>query len=96
MATDHTTVQDKIITANQTTGMAVVQLPPDIAAFDPRIDPFPNNVHVTGNIVTGNAHHPSPQNAGPAADIVWDTTGLGNCWSRNITDSTVPPTLPHC
>ena len=53
MATDHTTVQDKIITANQTTGMAVVQLPPDIAAFDPRIDPFPNNVHVTGNIVTG-------------------------------------------
>ena len=53
VATDHTTVQDKIITANQTTGMAVVQLPPDIAAFDPRIDPFPNNVHVTGNIVTG-------------------------------------------
>jgi len=53
VATDHTTVQDKIITANQTTVMAVVQLPPDIAAFDPRIDPFPNNVHVTGNIVTG-------------------------------------------
>ena len=96
VATDHTTTKHNIITDNQTAGMAVVQLPPDIAALDPRVNPYPTNLAVTNNIITRNAFHPDPTNTGPAADIVWDGSGTGNCWSRNITGSTAPTTLPTC
>jgi hypothetical protein len=31
-----------------------------------------------------------------AADLAWDTTGVGNCWSGNIAGTTFPASLPTC
>jgi hypothetical protein len=31
-----------------------------------------------------------------AVDLVWDTTGVGNCWSNNRFATSFPTTLPSC
>ena len=96
VATDGTIVKNNVITGNHTAGLAAVQLPPAIAAVDPRIDPFPRNLRVVGNVVLGNAGHPDPKTAAPPADIVWDTSGSANCWTGNRFVSSVPTALPDC
>lgn len=30
------------------------------------------------------------------ADLVWDGTGIGNCWQGNAYPTAIPPTLPAC
>ena len=32
----------------------------------------------------------------PGADLLWDTTGLDNCWSENIAKLVFPDPLPIC
>jgi hypothetical protein len=29
-------------------------------------------------------------------DLAWDGTGSDNCWSRNVFDTSFPPSLPEC
>ncbi len=62
------------------------------------IDPTPHDNRVTLNTVLGNGTVPS---GNPAldplrADLVWDGSGSGNCWSGNTAATAVPPGLPRC
>ncbi len=47
--------------------------------------PSGNNNRITFNRALGNG-----------TDLVWDGNGAGNCWSRNIFDTSSPVLLPEC
>ena len=59
------------------------------------IEPNPDGVSVRDNVVTGNGAS-SPVPFLPPADLLWDGTGAGNCWSGNTFGTSVPPALPGC
>jgi hypothetical protein len=47
--------------------------------------------------VTGIGQSPDPSLPSAfAKDLVWDTTGTGNCWSKNVFDTSFPASLPSC
>jgi hypothetical protein len=104
LAADRNDVEANRVTGNRTLGVAVANhcvargIPADdCAALD--IDPDPDGNHVVGNPVTGNATDPDLDRLPApafAVDLAWDTTGIGNCWSRNLASTTFPATLPGC
>lgn len=59
------------------------------------IEPNPDGVEVRNNVVTGNGTQ-SPIPFLPAVDLLWDGSGVGNCWLGNTFGSAAPPTLPAC
>jgi parallel beta-helix repeat protein len=59
------------------------------------IEPNPDGVRVRDNVVTGNGTA-SPVPFLPPADLLWDGSGTGNCWSGNTFGTSVPPVLPGC
>jgi hypothetical protein len=78
-------------------GIAVISLPPDVAALDPRVDPIPDDDRITNNTVLGNGANPDPRLAPfPPADMLWDGTGTGNCWNANTFATAFPAPLPRC
>lgn len=94
---DSVTVQDNRMTQNKSAGIAIVQVPPDIAALDPRIEPFPDNNAIVHNVAVQNGRDPDPKIAPfPGSDLLWDLSGTGNCWARNIFQTSYPTTLPAC
>jgi len=65
------------------------------------IDPNPENNHVINNTLMNNGTgEVDPAYAHFAADLFWDRTGTGNCWSGNTPTATVyvlgGTTLPAC
>lgn len=104
LAADRNDVEANRVTGNRTLGVAVGNycvargIPADdCAALD--IDPDPDGNHIVGNRVTGNGTDPDLERLPAAAfavDLAWDTTGIGNCWSRNVASTTFPATLPDC
>jgi parallel beta-helix repeat protein len=104
LAADRNDVEANRVTSNRSLGVAVANhcvarsIPADdCAALD--IDPDPDGNHVVGNRVTGNGTDPDLERLPAAAfavDLAWDTTGIGNCWSRNVASTTFPATLPGC
>jgi parallel beta-helix repeat protein len=94
---DRVTITRNFVTGNDSVGIALVSLPPDVAALDPRIDPIPDDDQITDNTVLGNGAHPDPKLAPfPPADLLWDATGAGNCWAGNIFTTAFPNPLPAC
>ncbi len=54
------------------------------------VDPDPQNVHVVNNQLINNGNGESdPILSAFAADIFWDRTGHGNCWSGNTASASV-------
>jgi parallel beta-helix repeat protein len=93
---DRVIVQDNIATENHSAGIVVVQLPRDAAELDPRLEPFPDDNQVRNNVVMRNGADPDPKIAPfPGADLLWDLSGVGNCWSGNVF-KTAFPALPQC
>jgi parallel beta-helix repeat protein len=100
---DTTRVTLNDVHGNQFAGIAVVSLclafalqgEPCPADLD--VNPDPDGNRIVGNRVTGNATVPTgtPLDAF-LADLVWDGSGTGNCWSRNRFGSSAPPRLPEC
>jgi hypothetical protein len=64
------------------------------AAYD-GLDPDANEVRVEANALTDNGANPSIPFF-PAADLIWDGTGTGNCWADNAFGASEPETLPVC
>jgi parallel beta-helix repeat protein len=94
---DRVTTTDNVVTGNDSAGIALISLPPDVAALDPRVDPIPDDDHVTDNTVLGNGLNPDPRLAPfPPADLLWDGTGTGNCWADNNFTTAFPTLLPTC
>ena len=94
---DHVTVTDNKVLENNSAGVALIQVPPAMAAFDPHIEPFPDHNLVIGNVVMLNGGNPDPKIAPlPSGDLIWDVSGIGNCWSDNIYKTSFPTSLPAC
>lgn len=99
---DRTTVEGNTVSGNQFTGIAVgsslllgllAGLPPEYFAD---IEPNPDHDTIEENVVTGNGTVPSPVPFLPAADLLWDGSGTGDCWSANTFVTGAPPALPAC
>ena len=94
---DHVTLTGNKVLENNSAGVAVIQVPPAMAAFDLRIDPFPDHNLVIGNVVMLNGGNPDPKIAPlPPGDLIWDLSGTGNCWSDNTYKTSFPSLLPTC
>jgi parallel beta-helix repeat protein len=94
---DGLNVAGNIATGNDSAGILIAQLPPDAAALDPRINPFPDHNEIRNNVTLENGGSPDPKIAPlPGADLVWDTSGSGNCWAGNTSESSFPDPLPRC
>ena len=94
---DGLTAAGNIVTGNDSAGILIAQLPPDAAALDPRIDPFPDHNEIRNNVTLENGASPDPKIAPlPGADLLWDTSGSGNCWAGNTAESSFPDPLPRC
>ena len=67
------------------------------------IDPDPQDTRIVNNQLSANGQNPpsNPLLRQLAADLIWDQTGSGNCWSGNTSSATVKilgsaQTLPNC
>ncbi|MEA2309201.1 MAG: hypothetical protein QOI65_1487, partial [Thermoleophilaceae bacterium] len=98
VAVDKNLVFDNTVKHNDTDGIALVSY--CILVGKPNcttdIDPNPDKNQTTDNLVKGNGQHPVEQYKDLASDLVWDTTGDGNCWARNTYDTSFPDELPAC
>jgi parallel beta-helix repeat protein len=96
IGSDRVIVQDNRVTENHSAGIVLIRLPADVTALDPRLDPFPDDNQVRNNVVMRNGTDPDPKIAPfPGADLLWDFSGTGNCWSGNVY-KTAFPALPQC
>jgi parallel beta-helix repeat protein len=94
---DRVTITANLVTDNDSVGIALISLPPDVAALDPRVDPIPDNAHISDNTLRGNGADPDPRLVPfPPADLLWDGTGTGNCWAENDYETAFPSVLPAC
>jgi parallel beta-helix repeat protein len=99
---DTTTVTGNRVTGNPFSGVTVVNLCLGLAlqgqACNVDVDPISDGTRVVGNAVRGNGTVPIgvPELDALRADLSWDGTGTGNCWSRNAFDTSVPAPLPAC
>jgi parallel beta-helix repeat protein len=81
---------------NGSGGIIIAQVPPALASLDPRIDPFPDDNEIRDNVTLHNGGNPDPLLAPfPGADLLWDGSGVDNCWHRNVF-KTAFPELPDC
>jgi len=97
LGADHGTVTGNKVIDNKSAGIAVIQVPPALAALDPRLEPFPNQNTITRNVVLSNGSDPDPKIAPlPPGDLIWDFSGMGNCWSDDVYKTSFPNPLPAC
>jgi parallel beta-helix repeat protein len=79
---DRVVIRDNVVNQNDSLGVAILANP--FASLDPRLDPNPDDNEVVGNVILRNGGGPDPERAQtPGADIVYDGSGTGNCFSRN-------------
>jgi parallel beta-helix repeat protein len=99
---DNVTVRDNKISNNGFVGTAVVStlvlgsifgLPPEAFAD---IEPNADGAKITGNQYVHNGFAPPPGLPLPAVDLLWDGTGINNCWKNNTYTTSYPSTLPSC
>jgi parallel beta-helix repeat protein len=83
IAGDDVTFHRNVVLGNDSAGIAVLATP--FAGQDPRVEPNPDRTRVADNVILRNGLHPDPlRTAGNAADIVYDGSGTGNCFARNV------------
>jgi parallel beta-helix repeat protein len=97
VATDRNTTTNNSVKNNRTGGIALVSycIIAD-SPCKPDIDPNPDYNHIVANTVTGNGKNPAHPYEGIAADLIWDGSGKGNCWTDNIFGKSFPDELPSC
>ncbi len=62
------------------------------------VDPDPNGNRIISNQLEKNGTLPQPDPFFDSlrADLIWDGSGTGNCWSKNQFATSVPALLPAC
>ena len=88
---DRFTIRNNTVTDNNTFGVATLSNP--LFREDPRIDPDPDNNEVLRNLVLGNGARPPSGVSIPGADLVYDGSGHGNCFSQNVFKTAIPPNI---
>jgi parallel beta-helix repeat protein len=99
---DNTIVKNNEISNNNFVGVAVVStlilgtlsgLPPEAFAD---IEPNADRVQVINNKLTANGGAPPAGIPLPGVDLLWDGTGVDNCWKNNHYATSFPAQLPEC
>jgi parallel beta-helix repeat protein len=100
---DGTSVWRNTVSGNQFAGIGVASFCLALAlqgqpCGDLDIEPNPDGNRIVGNRLDENGTVPiaDPMLDSLRADLVWDGSGSGNCWSANVFDTSVPPDLPPC
>ena len=95
---DRTLITQNAITNNASTGIAVVDaqivvMLSGLPSNPYTVDTKPDGTRTTQNLVLGNGTAPRPPLSDffPGVDLLWDGTGVGNCWSQNIYRTSAPP-----
>jgi parallel beta-helix repeat protein len=98
---DNTTATNNKVSNNNFLGIAVVStlnlgalagLPPEAFAD---IEPNADGAKIISNKLEGNGTV-QPAIPLPAVDLLWDGTGVNNCWSDNQFTTSFPSPLPTC
>jgi hypothetical protein len=88
---------DNVALHNDSAGITVTQVPPDLASLDPSFPPFPAQVRVLSNVARQNGDNPDARLAPfPGADLLWDLSGSDVCFAGNVFASAFPQPLPSC
>src|SRR6266511_2497890 len=83
IAGDDVTFRRNVVVGNDSVGIAVLATP--FAGQDLCVEPNPDRTRVVDNVFLHNGLHPDPLRAGErAADVVYDGSGTGNCFARNV------------
>lgn len=99
---DNVLIKNNKILNNDFTGVAVVStlvlgslsgLPPEAFAD---IEPNADGVNIANNKVEDNGSSPPAGLPLPGVDLLWDGTGLNNCWKNNQYTTSFPSSLPAC
>jgi parallel beta-helix repeat protein len=102
VGTDRTVVEHNTVRRNDWVGIGVgsvatfaqlAGLPLEAIAA---LEPHPDQVVVRKNTAVQNGWNPPAGFPLPGADLLWDGTGTGNCWEKNVFHTSVPPVLPPC
>ena len=75
-------IRNNVVTNNNTVGVALVENP---FGFGP-----PDDNVVTHNVIIKNGQAPDPRSA-LSGDIVYDGSGSGNCFGKNVFKTDDPP-----
>ncbi len=102
LGTDETTVEKNTVTGNNFVGITVFStlvlavlagIPPE--TFD--IEPNPDGARILKNVAQNNGSQPpSLPIPIPGVDLLWDGSGVNNCWSDNHFKTSYPSSLPSC
>jgi hypothetical protein len=79
---DHVVIRNNVVNKNNTVGVALVENP---FGFGP-----PDANVVTHNVIINNGQAPDPRSA-LFGDIVYDGSGSGNCFGKNVFKTDAPP-----
>jgi parallel beta-helix repeat protein len=104
MAADHNLVAHNRVIGNKSFGIGVANIcvaqglsAAECDAVSADIQPDPDNNRIVFNRALENGQDPDPSLPPPfAKDLVWDTTGTGNCWAHNVFGTSFPAPLPAC
>jgi parallel beta-helix repeat protein len=59
------------------------------------VEPNPDGAIIHDNVVKNNGSNPPPLGL-PGVDLLWDGSGIGNCWKNNNFNTSSPSPLPAC
>jgi parallel beta-helix repeat protein len=86
---DRVSIVGNVVVGNDSVGVGIVQSP--FGPEDPRLEVNPDGNNVRGNVILRNGQRPDPLRATtPGADIVYDGTGTGTCFGRNVFGTDFP------
>jgi parallel beta-helix repeat protein len=89
VGSDRMTIRNNTVTGNNTFGIGITANPE--ASQDPRIKANPDGNQVRFNVAIDNGGQPAPTI--PGADLFYDGSGQGNCFSGNTFKTAVPPNV---
>lgn len=104
---DRVWVDGNTVTGNDyvAIGIANSGLLAELAGIPLDVEPFPDHVRVMGNVALGGGGPPPTELLPPGADLLWDGTGEGSCWTGNVYETSLnldllggdpTPELPAC
>ncbi len=102
LGADQTTVERNTVMHNDFAGITVFSSlvlvalgGADPSDFD--IEPNPDGTRIINNVVQQNGANPPVLDIPlPGVDLLWDGSGINNCWSGNKHKTSYPSPLPSC
>jgi parallel beta-helix repeat protein len=88
---DDVWVVDNTVVGNDYVAIGVANsgLLAELAGIPLDVEPFPDHVRVAGNVALGAGGPPPSPLLPPGADLLWDGTGTGTCWTANEFESSL-------